>query len=66
MQLPKNIKVIIKDDGSVQVDYSGFEGASCFHEAQRLYEFLKKMGVDVKVSSITPKVSSEQGVKANV
>ena len=66
MQLPKSIKAIIKDDGSVQIDFDGFEGATCFKEAEQLYNFLKNVGVDVKISNIVPKTSVSEKVKVDV
>jgi hypothetical protein len=64
--LPKGIKVIIKDDGSVQIDYSGFQGSECFREAERLYQALKKLGIEVNIKQITPKTAVEEGVQVNV
>lgn len=45
----KNVKVIIKEDGSVIIEYNGFQGSECFLEAQRLYEKLKSAGVQVSI-----------------
>lgn len=50
----KGIEVIINKDGSITVRFQGFQGQTCFDEAQRLYQKLKMLGLDVKIERIVP------------
>ena len=50
----REIIVEIDKDGSVKIRYQGFVGGQCFEEAKRLYEILKKQGLDVKIEQVVP------------
>ena len=45
----KEITIVVDKGGRVTIDYSGFKGDECFEVAQRIYELLKKYGVNVNV-----------------
>lgn len=46
---------ISKVDGSIHTDFSGFQGASCLNEANKLKEHLSKLGIDLTSKEFTPK-----------
>lgn len=50
----KGIEVIVDEDGKVTIKYTGFVGDACYHEARKLYQQLKSLGVDVEVQQIVP------------
>ena len=50
------VRVVVKNEGKVEIDWEGFKGDACYLEAQKLYSLLKGMGVDVEVKQITPKM----------
>lgn len=62
--MTQGVRVVIKGDGKVQIEWNGFQGESCYLEAQKLYATLKGYGVDVEIKEIKPKtdLSKEQKV----
>jgi len=54
------VKVLIKKDGSVEIDWSGFIGGECFQEAMKLYQQLKALGVNVTIKQVIPKPEAYQ------
>ena len=62
IEMGKGFKAIVNDDGSVKIEWNGFVGDTCYLEAQKMYNFLKSMGVEVEIKQILPKVD---GVKVN-
>lgn len=50
----RRITVEIDKDGKVRVLYQGFQGGACFEEAKKLYELLKRQGLDVRLEQVTP------------
>ena len=53
--MTQGVKVVIKGEGKVQIEWNGFQGEACFLEAQKLYASLKAYGLDVEIKEITPK-----------
>lgn len=51
----KKIKVVLDKQGKVAVDFEGFAGADCFHEAERLEKILAGFGIQTKIDSRTVK-----------
>jgi len=58
----KEIMIVVNKDGSVTIRYSGFYGEACFQEAQKIYQRLKQLGVDVKIEKVvrTPEAYIQQ------
>jgi len=50
----RTVEVLIGSDGVVKVKYQGFVGSACYREAERIYNHLKKLGVNVKIEQVTP------------
>lgn len=50
----RTVEAIINVDGSVTIKYGGFKGKACLEEALRLYERMRKLGVEVKVENVSP------------
>lgn len=48
----QQVRIIIKKDGSIEILYQGFQGEQCFIEAQRIYNQLKALGVNVEIKQI--------------
>lgn len=48
--MPKIIKMIIKNDGSILVDLDGYVGQSCVKDVEQLINKLKEAGIDVNIS----------------
>ena len=49
----KVVKFVVKD-GQVQLKTEGFEGPVCVSEAERIYELMSRLGVEVGVEKIVP------------
>jgi len=47
----KVIDVIIDEDGKIKVDTSGFIGAFCVDESDKLLATLKELGVEIEITS---------------
>ena len=56
------ITVNVSPDGSIDTDFKGFEGESCFAQADKLNEILKSLGVGISSKSVMRKVSERQAV----
>ncbi len=54
----------IRKDGKVEIEWEGYHDETCYHNAEKLYELLKKRGVNVEVKKITPKMElAEENVE---
>ncbi len=66
--MPRRIQVEVGRHGQVKVDFSGFEGETCYDEADTLQRVLKELGLWAIPVTVTPKPSTqieeETGVKA--
>ncbi len=51
----KTIRIIIKKDGNIELDFNGFIGNECYISRDKLLEILKKLGVDNKIVIDVPK-----------
>lgn len=51
---------ISKVDGSIHTDFSGFQGASCLEEANKLKKHLSKLGIILDSKEFTPKAELTQ------
>jgi len=45
----KIISIEVDEEGKVKVKYEGFIGEACFLEANKLYQKLKKMGININI-----------------
>lgn len=55
------VKVYIsKEDGSIHTDFTGFQGAACLDEANRLKEHLSTLGIVLDRKEFTPKAELTQ------
>jgi len=43
--MPRQVIVVIKNDGTMEVEQSGYVGQECLKDQEKLIEFLKKNGV---------------------
>lgn len=53
--MPKQVRVLVKQDGTTNTDYLHFEGAACLEANKRLHELLAQFGVQVEQLHLTPK-----------
>ncbi|HEB13574.1 MAG TPA: DUF2997 domain-containing protein [candidate division CPR3 bacterium] len=56
------ITINVSPDGSIATDFEGFEGESCFAQADKLNEILKGLGVGISSKSVMRKTSEKQAV----
>lgn len=56
--MPRRIEVEVGKDGQIRVDFKGFEGQTCFDEAEALQKALKEMGLWAIPVTVTPKTSA--------
>ena len=52
----KRIKLVIRKDGKIAMDFDGFVGTNCVDEAKEIKRRLKELGVEMDLESATPKV----------
>lgn len=57
---------IVRKDGKVTTDFSGFEGEECFDVAEELRKRLKKRGIEEKVEFVESKEDIETEETENV
>ncbi|QUL98772.1 MAG: DUF2997 domain-containing protein [Candidatus Fermentithermobacillus carboniphilus] len=57
--MPRRIDVEIGRNGEIKVEYSGFEGETCFEEKEALEKALKEMGLWAIPITIVRKTSSQ-------
>lgn len=50
-----SITAEIDKDGNIEVDFNGFHGDACLHEAERLTKELKSLGVSLSLDKIKRK-----------
>ena len=62
----KNVRVVIKEGGSVNVEWNGYKGNACFLEAEELYKSLKAQGVDVDIVKVIPNIDGAKKQKIAV
>jgi hypothetical protein len=43
--MTRQVIVLIKNDGTVEVEHSGYVGNECLNDQNKLIEFLKKNGI---------------------
>lgn len=62
------ISIVVKDDGTIILDFGGFKGECCFEDASRLNGSLAKLGVKMGAEKITCKLPQEpaQAVPTNI
>lgn len=56
------ITINVSHEGKIETDFEGFEGESCFAEADKLNVILKSLGVGVSSKIVTRKVPEKQAV----
>ncbi len=56
--MPRRIEVEVGKDGRIKMDFSGFEGETCFDEAEALQKALKELGLWAIPVTVTPKPSA--------
>ncbi|HEB13652.1 MAG TPA: DUF2997 domain-containing protein [candidate division CPR3 bacterium] len=56
------ITINVSPDGSIDTDFKGFEGESCFAQADKLNEILKGLGVSISSKSVMRKTSEKQAI----
>ncbi len=56
-----SIAVVIQEDGRLAMDMSGFQGGECEMEMHRLFEGLRKRGIQVKREEVVPHLRKEGG-----
>jgi hypothetical protein len=56
------IRTTVNANGSVHIDYEGFQGDACLAEAKRLYELLKAAGINLEETSFQPKPELETAI----
>lgn len=68
--MAKKVNIILRDDGSIGFAFEGFDGDSCYSEADKIREKLKSLGIEMSVIEIeskpfddTPPVKISQTVK---
>jgi len=49
--MTKQVIVLIKNDGTVEIEHSGYVGNECLSDQNKLMEFLKKNGVSGTMES---------------
>jgi hypothetical protein len=57
--MARGVKVKIGADGSVEADFTGFSGAGCLDEAERLAANLARFGLRVDSEGLRKKTESE-------
>lgn len=57
--MPRRIDVEVRKNGEIRVEYSGFEGESCFEEAEFFQKALKELGLWAVPVTIIRKSSSQ-------
>jgi len=45
--MPRNIHIVVRENGEIETDFQGFEGNCCFEEDARFKQALKKYGLDL-------------------
>jgi len=55
----KRIDVEILPNGEIKVEYSGFQGETCFDESEQLRKVLKEMGLWAIPLTLVRKAASE-------
>lgn len=51
--MAKKVKVILKNDGkSIGVSFAGYQGDSCFDEADKIKARLKALGIEMEVLEV--------------
>lgn len=53
--MKKKIKLIFDEKGNLVADFDGFTGDDCFAEAEKLRQALKKLGIEIEVTSMKRK-----------
>jgi len=57
--MPRRIDVEVGRNGQVKVEFSGFEGETCFEEAEALQRMLKELGLWAIPVTVTPKTTAQ-------
>jgi len=61
--MTKTVRVLIKRDGTIVLDFDGFVGRACFAERERILEILSRFGINVDkklVEQLKPEAFVEQ------
>ena len=53
--MPKQVRVLVKQDGTTSTDYLHFEGAACLEANKHLHALLAQFGIQVEQLHMTPK-----------
>lgn len=56
------IVINVSPEGKIETDFVGYEGNSCFAEADKLNAILKSLGVGVSSKIVTRKISEKPAV----
>ncbi len=54
------IRIRFLENGKMEMDMDGFKGKACVNTAEKIYEALKKKGVDSKMEEFNPKPSMQE------
>jgi hypothetical protein len=57
--MPRLVQVEVGRNGQVKMDFSGFEGETCYDEADALQRALKELGLWAIPLTVTPKPSAQ-------
>ena len=55
--MAKKVNIIIQENGTIGFSFDGFDGDSCFDEANEIKSRLKELGVEVSVMDVESKSS---------
>jgi muramoyltetrapeptide carboxypeptidase LdcA involved in peptidoglycan recycling len=64
----KEAIIIVDKNGKITIRFQGYYGDTCFQEAEKIYQQLKQLGVDVKVEQTlkTPEAYIRQTTRSRV
>lgn len=57
--MPKEVNIIIKDDGTVGISFDGFDGDECYREADQIKDKLKALGINMNLIQSEPNQSDD-------
>lgn len=64
--MQRRVDVEVSRDGQVAMEFTGFEGETCFEEAENLRRILKTLGLWAVPVTVTPKSATEIGLEVDV
>jgi len=56
----KIVKIVVKRDGSIELDFHGFKGLSCFELRDKILEILREKGLFIKKEVEVRKPEAEE------